>query len=268
MSASRLARIPLAASAVAALGAIAVTAAAASAGAASVAAVSATSAAAAPLVRSMIVGTGGRILSPARSVTAGASTVRLGARSCAVAAGTPLAVLAAVRRSGGPGYAVRDYGRCGASPANSGQLFVYSLGGESNRGQNGWEYKVNGVGGSTGAADTSGPRGDGRRLRSGEQVLWFWCAAHAGGCQRSLELSAAATSVTGGARVDVTVRGRDNEGHARPVAGAIVTLGADFASTDSSGRATLLAPAAPGRYQLTATRRGLVPAFPGTIVVR
>jgi hypothetical protein len=254
--------------ALAALGATVATAGAASPGAPFAGAAPASAAAAAPVVRSMIVGAGGRILSPARSVTAGATSVRVGARSCAVAAATPLAVLAALRSGGGPGYALRDYGRCGASPANSGQLFVYSLDGESNRGQNGWEYKVNGVGGSTGAADTSGPRGDGRRLRSGEQVLWFWCAAHAGGCQRTLELAYARTSVSSGARVAVTVRGRDNEGRARPVSGAIVTLGTDFASTNSGGHATLIAPTAPGRYPLTAARRGLVPAFPGTIVVR
>lgn len=247
------------------LGALAV-----GAGAASVAAhpLARVSVAAAPVVRSMVVGVGGTVLSPARSVTASAVSVGVGARSCAVAAATPMAVLAALHRGGGPPFAVRDYGRCGTSPVNSGQLFVYSLAGERNRGQNGWEYKVGGVAGSTGAADTSGPRGDGRRLRSGEQVLWFWCAAHAGGCQRSLELSSAGTTVSSGARVAVTVRGADNEGRAAPVAGAIVTLGADFASTDSSGHATVIAPGQPGRYQLTATRRGLVPAFPGTIVVR
>jgi hypothetical protein len=114
----------------------------------------------------MIVGTGGAILSGSRTVTASATTVHLGGRSCAVAAATPLAVLEALRRAGGPGFALRDYGRCGSSPVNSGQLFVYSLGGERNRGQSGWEYKVDHASGSTGAADPSGARGDGRRLRS------------------------------------------------------------------------------------------------------
>lgn len=266
MSASWLTQAARVLIAVAALGASAASG-SVSAGALSAGAAPARAASPAPVVRSMIVGAAGRILSPARSVTASATSVRVGARTCAVAGATSLAVLAAVRRGGGPGFALRDYGRCGPSPANSGQLFVYSLGGESNRGQNGWEYKVNGVGGSTGAADTSGPRGDGRRLRSGEQVLWFWCAAHAGGCQRSLELAVAATVVSSGARVVVTVHGRDNEGRAGPVAGAIVTLGAEFASTNSGGQATLIAPHTPGRYPLTATRRGLVPAFPGTIVV-
>ncbi|HEX5852744.1 MAG TPA: hypothetical protein VFY36_06610 [Solirubrobacteraceae bacterium] len=141
-------------------------------------------AASGPSVRSMIVGVGGRILSRARTVTASASSVRIGRRSCAVAAGTPLAVLLAVRRAGGPGFALRDYGHCGRSPADSGQLFVYSLGGETNRGQNGWEYEVDGVIGSTGAGDPSGPRGNGRRLRARDLVVWFWCEAYRGGCKR------------------------------------------------------------------------------------
>jgi hypothetical protein len=216
----------------------------------------------------MIVGVGGRILSPTRFLSASATSVSVAGRSCAVAAATPLAVLAATRRAGGPGYGLRDYGRCNSSPANSGQLFVYSLSGETNRAQSGWEYKVNGLSGSTGAGDQSGPQGDGRRLSSGAQVLWFWCTAIAGGCQRSLELSASSTSLTRGSRLTVSVRARDNNGRASPVAGAIVTCGSDFVSTNSSGRATLAAPSAPGRYQITATRHALVPSFPETIVVR
>jgi hypothetical protein len=221
-----------------------------------------------PSVRSMIAGLGGAILSQARTVSASATTVHVAGRSCAVAAGTPLAVLAAVRRAGGPGYALRDYGGCNSSPVNSGQLFVYSLGGEANRGQSGWEYKVDRVSGSTGAGDASGPRGDGRRLRSGASVLWFWCNASGGGCQRTLDLAPASFTVARGGTLSVTVSGYDNEGRGRPVAGAIATLGSDFASTGSSGRATLIAPSAPGRYALSATRAGLVPSFPETIVVR
>jgi hypothetical protein len=222
----------------------------------------------APSVQSMIVGTGGSILSRARTVTASATTVHVGRKTCAVAAGTPLAVLAAARRSGGPGFALRDYGRCGSSPLNSGQLFIYSLGGESNRGQSGWEYKVDHVSGSTGAGDPSGPRGDGRRLRSGVHVLWFWCQAFAGGCQRTLELAPSATTMSPGAVVNVTVTGYDNEGRGAPIVGAIVTLGSDFASTGVGGSTTLIAPRSPGPYALSATRTGLVPSFPETIVVR
>jgi len=226
------------------------------------------SSSAGPSVTSMIVGTGGAILSRAQTVTASATALRMGAKRCAVAAGTPLAVLAAVRRRGGPGFALRDYGRCGSSPVNSGQLFVYSLGGERNRGQSGWEYKVGHVAGSTGAGDPSGPRGDGRRIRPGTHVLWFWCNASAGGCQRTLDLAPSALSVNRGGSVNVTVTAYDNEGRGTPAVGAIATLGSDFASTGPGGEATLIAPPTPGRYSLNASRPGLVPSFPETVVVR
>jgi hypothetical protein len=221
-----------------------------------------------PVVTSMIVGNGASILSRAQTVAASATTVHVGGRRCAVAAGTPLAVLAVLRRRGGPGFALRDYGRCGSSPLNSGQLFIYSLGGESNRGQSGWEYKVDHVSGSTGAGDPTGPRGDGRRLRRGAHVLWFWCNAVAGGCQRTLGVASSASSVSPGAQLTVTVTGYDNEGRGAPIVGAIVTFGSDSASTSAGGSAALIAPGKPGRYALSATRAGLVPSFPETIVVR
>jgi hypothetical protein len=216
----------------------------------------------------MIVGDGGSILSRARTVRANATTVHVGGKSCAVAADTPLAVLAVVRHRGGPGFALRDYGRCGSSPLNSGQLFIYSLAGESNRGQSGWEYKVDRVSGSTGAGDPAGARGDGRRLRQGAHVLWFWCKAFAGGCQRTLEIASSATTISPGALLHVTITGYDNEGRGAPIMGAIATLGSDFASTGAGGKAALIAPGTPGRYALSAIRPGLVPSFPETIVVR
>jgi hypothetical protein len=216
----------------------------------------------------MIVGRGGSILSQARTITGAATTVRVAGRLCAVAAGTPLAVLAAVRRRGGPRFALRDYGHCGSSPVNSAQLFVYSLGGQTNRGQSGWEYKVEHVSGSTGAADPSGPRGDGRRIRSRARVLWFWCNASGGGCQRTLNVASSAVTVSRGGPLSVTITGYDNEGRGAPIAGAIATLGSNFASTGSNGVATLTAPSTPGTYALEASRSGLVPSFPETIVVR
>lgn len=225
-------------------------------------------AAAPPSVQTMIVGVGVRILAQARTVSAATTTVSVGSKGCVVSAGTPLAALAAVRRAGGPGFALRDYGRCGSSTASSAELFVSSLDGETNSGQSGWEYKVNGVSGSTGAADPSGPQGNGRHLASGEQVLWFWCQARAGGCERTLQLSASTATVHPGHTVTVSVNGLDNDGRAIPVAGAIVTLGSDFASTAANGRATLLAPSGRGSYQVSAARSGLVPSFPETIVVR
>jgi hypothetical protein len=222
----------------------------------------------APEVQTMVVGTGGSILAGDRWVSADAMTLTVAGRTCAVAAGTPLAVLAAVRRAGGPGFAVRDYGRCGSSPANSGQLFVYAIGGEMNRGQSGWEYKVEGVAGGTGAADISGPMGDGRLLRAKQRVLWFWCQARAGGCERTLSVTPARAYAARKGSLTVTVTGQDNEGRAVPIAGATVTLGSRVASTDAHGHATLVVPSASGGYWLSASKRGLVPAFPGWIVAR
>lgn len=220
-----------------------------------------------PVVQSMVVGQGGVILSGPRAVSASPATVALGGRHCAVAPATPLSVLAGLRRLGGPAFALRDYGRCGSAPRNSGQLFVYSIAGQANRGQSGWEYKVGGLSGTTGAADPTGISGNGRLLRSGQRVLWFWCEASGGGCQRTLEVSAS-SSVPRSGTLAVRVTGYDNEGRGAPVAGAVVKLGTDFATTASSGRASVIVPSSPGRYQLSATLRGLVPAFPETIVVR
>jgi hypothetical protein len=216
----------------------------------------------------MVVGVGGAVLAPAQGVYASEAALRVGGRSCTVAGGTPLAVLAALRRAGGPGFALRDYGRCGSAAASSSQLFVYSIGGESNRAQSGWEYKAGGAAGGTGAADPSGPQGNGRLLSQGARALWFWCVASARGCQRTLEVSASSTTVGRGGSLSVAVTGYDNEGRGAPVAGAQVQLGSNLATTGLGGRATVTAPSTPGRYALSAIRRGLVPAFPGTIVVR
>jgi hypothetical protein len=198
-------------------------------------------------VQAMVVGQGGRA----------------GSRTCSVAAGTPLSVLAGL----GLSFSVRDYGHCGSSPRNSGELFVDELAGERNSGADGWEYKVGEVAGSTGAASTSGPLGNGRMISSGQRVLWFWCQSRGGGCQRTLEVVGPG-SVSRGGRLSVRVTGYENEGHGAPVAGAVVTLGADFATTGAGGTATLIAPSSSGRYQLSARRSGLVPSFPVTVQVR
>lgn len=221
-----------------------------------------------PSVEAMVVGRGGGVLAGARWVSASAGAVRVAGRDCAVAAGTPLAVLAGLRRAGGPGFAIRDYGHCGSSPASSAELFVYSIGGEANRAQSGWEYKVEGIAGSTGAADPSGPEGNGRPISQGQRVLWFWCEASAGGCERTLAVAPARAAAVRGGRLTVTVTSYDNEGRPAPVAGAIVALGSRASRTDRHGHTTLVLPAAAGGYWLTATRPGLVPAFPGWVEVR
>jgi len=218
-----------------------------------------------PSVQVMVVGRGGAILAPARTVTAAAATLDVSGRTCSVAAATPLAVLADLRSAGGPAFGVRDYGHCGGAPASASELFVYTLGGERNRGQDGWEYKVGGAAGSTGAGDPSGAKGNGRLLYPGARVLWFWCQATAGGCERTLELSA--PDVRHGRPLTATVYAYDNEGRGAPVRGATVSLGGRRAVTGAGGRATLTAPAAPGRYRATAARSGTVPAFPVTVTV-
>ncbi|HEX5225476.1 MAG TPA: carboxypeptidase-like regulatory domain-containing protein [Solirubrobacteraceae bacterium] len=222
-------------------------------------------AASVPAVQVMVVGRGGAIFAPARTIAASAATVSVSGRSCSVAAATPLAVLADLRATGGPAFALRDYGHCGASTASAAELFVYTLGGERNRGQNGWEYKVGGAAGSTGAGDPTGSKGNGRLLYPGARVLWFWCEASAGGCERTLEVSA--PNARRGRPLSATVYGYDNEGRGRPVAGATVSLGGRRATTAANGRATLLAPSTPGRYRVSATRAGMVPAFPVAVTV-
>jgi hypothetical protein len=243
----------------------------------------------APRVQVMVVGRHGAVLSPARTVAAAARTVRVGTHTCAVASATPLAVLLALHRAGGPAFALRDYGHCGSSPRNSAELFVKAVGGEQNSGRSGWEYKVEGVAGSTGAGDPSGPLGDGRRLRAGARVLWFYCETTAHGCQRTLTIKPRATSVAGGSSLQVTVDGYDDEGTLAPVVGASVLIGVRGVTTSAGatlagnsaaggqatlagttgagGHATLTAPATPGTYELSATAPGLVPSFPVEVTV-
>jgi hypothetical protein len=144
---------------------------------------------------------------------------------------------------------------------------VYALSGERNSGQSGWEYKVGGAAGSTGAGDPSGPSGNGQRIRSGERVLWFWCEARAGGCQRTLEVSASGPA-SRSRPLRVTVWGYDNEGRGGPVTGALVALAGARARTAAGGHATVTAPSASGHYQLSASRAGMVPAFPVAVQVR
>lgn len=220
----------------------------------------------APRVTELVAGKH-RVLFAARTVTARGTTVRVGHRSCAVAAGTPLAALLAARRAGGPPIRLRDFGACSRRAAEGSGLFVTTVGPERNRGQAGWTYKVDGRAGTTGAADVAGPFGTGRRLRSGQRVLWFYCR-RASDCQRSLVVRPPQRSLAPGETLEATVRGQDDAGRSRPIADATVVLGAMRARTDARGRARLPAPTKPGRYALTATRAGLADAFPEAVRVR
>jgi hypothetical protein len=220
-----------------------------------------------PSVSIMVVGAGNVILAQPEQISVAASAVSTSRGVCGIAAATPLAALVDLRRVGGPPFSIRDYGHCTSSPRNSGQLFVYSLDGETNHGQNGWEYKVDNRSGTTGAGDTSGPQGNGRLLANGATVLWFWCQSFGGGCQRTLEVRAPA-SVSRAAAMSVEVVGYDNDGHAKPMPGARVSIGGSSAVTGGSGRATLRAPTKSGVVGVRASRPGSVPSFPDVIQVR
>lgn len=230
--------------------------------------VPAAAAAAAPRVKVMVVGRSDVMLAP-RTVTARQVTIRASGRRCAAAAGTPLAALAGARRAGGPAFAVRDYGgACSRRGRDGASLFVYRVGGERNRGRDGWVYKVGSRIGTAGAGDPGGPFGRGR-LRGGARVTWFWCRmSRRGTCQRTLGVRPAQRRVRRGGRLRVTVFAYDDNGRRRRVRGARVRLGGRSAVSGRRGIAEVRAPRRRGRARLTATRRGMVRAFDTSVGVR
>lgn len=219
--------------------------------------------AAAPAVETMIAGRSAELM-PVAQVRAAATTVRVGGRSCRVAAGTPLAALAAARRAGGPVFALRDYGSCSRRARDAASLFVTRIGREANRGQDGWVYKVGAKVGSGAAADPAGPFGTRRLLRTGDRLLWFWCVSGRAGCQRTLAVGAPRTVVATGP-LTVRVRGFDDRGRGAAVAGATVTAGDRTATTGADGTAVLPGPWS-GTITVQAAKRGLVPSFPEEVL--
>jgi hypothetical protein len=205
-------------------------------------------AAAAAKVDVMVVGRT-KVLRPATTVSAQATTVKVGSRRCAVGANTPLAALAALR----PSFGMRDYG-CGAD-----SLFVERIGRDRVSGLDGWVYKVGhrAPGVSAGAP----------RVRARTRVLWFWCRTGARGCQRSLDVTASATRVGPGAPVTFAVRGYDDRGRGVAVPGALVRFSGTQLRTGADGTVATTAPAAPGRPRAFAEARGLAPSFPLEVVV-
>ena len=204
-----------------------------------------------------------RSTSWAGGLQARATLVDAGGRKCKVGASTPLAALAALLRKQRIGYAIRDYGSCSKTNASaSGQLFVRRIGRDSNRGNDGWFYKVNDRAPEIGAGDPAA------RVHAGDRVLWFYCLfdERARSCQRSLRIAAGPAAANG--VVGVTVRGYDNAGRSVPVAGATVASGAATATTGPDGSAALMIGGAPGRHTITASKAGMVDAFPLTVRVR
>ena len=95
---------------------------------------------------------------PARRCAPVPRASAVGRPRCAVAAGTPLAALAALRRAGGPAFRVRDYASCSRHAADASGLYVSARSARDRaRGQDGWVYKVGNRVGTAGAADPRGP---------------------------------------------------------------------------------------------------------------
>ncbi len=188
---------------------------------------------------------------------AGATTVRVGRRRCAVATGTPLAAL--VRSGVGPPR-LRDFGSCSRRPRDGGGLFVAGIGPDRNRGLSGWVYKVGNRLGTAGAADPTGPFGSGR-LRAGARVTWFYCRM-ASNCQRTLAVRA---RVQPGGVVTVRVTAHNDQGRGVAAREATVRLGEQSAVTDSKGDARFAV--APGTYTVNAEQADRVRSFPERVRV-
>jgi hypothetical protein len=191
-------------------------------------------------------------------ITQRAVTVKASGRRCRVGAATPLAALARTRLP----LRLRDYGSCGPRPQDAGSLFVTSVGGDRNRGRNGWVYKSGRRTSSLGAGDPAS------RLRPGARVVWFWCVMGATGCQRTLAAVPARSQASPGESLTVTVTGYDDAGAGVPVAGATVRLGSAAAVTGADGRAQLTVPPGLGTRRVVAERDGMVRSFAARVVVR
>ncbi|HEV2061466.1 MAG TPA: hypothetical protein VGR12_01330, partial [Solirubrobacteraceae bacterium] len=194
-----------------------------------------------PRVRAMVVGKPGQVI-------AGVKSVRLDGfrhRRCRIPAGLPLGVLHELRVP----FAAR--GGCES-------LYVFRISGWRAHGQQGWVYKVGTRGGTTSASDPSGPFGSGR-IRSGAEVVWFWCR-RALRCQRSLKVTGE-RRVRVGRTLRVRVRGYDDYGRSRVIRGATVSVGRARMRTNRRGLARIRM-IRRGLFRLRASKRGLVPAFP------
>jgi hypothetical protein len=204
--------------------------------------------AAAPKLQQMIVFRDGHAL--AKRVSTAATGVNVDRRRCTVGDGTALAALARSR----PGrLRLRDFGACSSRARDAAGLLVTGIGGDRNRGQRGWVYKVGRRAATAGAGDTGGPFGHGP-LRAGQRVTWFYCV-RAADCERTLEVRA--RPMSGG--IVAIVRGYDDAGDGVPVEGASVTAAGLTGLTAADGRVQLAL--APGTHRVVARKDGLVRSF-------
>jgi len=225
-------------------------------------------AAAAPVrVETLVVGKGDKVVrgprlvaTPQRAVLARSKDSGR-ARSCMAPAATPLAALLALHA---PRVRVIDYASCSARARDAAGLYVDRVGGDVARGSDGWVYKVGRLVYSTGAADVA------RKLKGGQRLLWFYCHMQTtGGCQRTLDLSVAASSpgpFPVGSALNLVVRGYDDRGKGVPIGGASVTIAGVTAMSQADGTVSITPPFA-GRFTATATAPGLVRSFPLLVTV-
>ena len=193
-----------------------------------------------------------------KTVRAARVSVKVQGRRCAIGAGLPLGALVAshVARLG-----LHDYGSCSRRPRDAGGLFVKSIGPDVNRGQDGWVYKVGLKTATGGAAEPSGPFGRGR-LKSGTNVVWFYCHMRGSGCQRTLAFTKVKPSAGG---ITVSVRAFNDRGRGVAAAGVTVHLDSRTATTDAGGTARLAA--GRGRHTLFADGGAFVRTFSRRVVV-
>lgn len=203
-----------------------------------------------PRVVVTVVGPAGKVVRAPRVVRPDGARVRVDSGVCGLPAATPLAALAALRLP----LRITASGSCAASA-----FFVTAIGRRANAGRDGWAYKVGRRAGTASAANPSGSFGDGRRLRGGEVVTWFWCVLGRRGCQRTLTVRR-----VGAARA--RVMGYDDAGRGVRVRRAHVT------ATDTRGRRArgrtdarglVRLRGLRGSWKITARRGDFVPALPG-----
>ena len=221
-------------------------------GAAAALAVAAPPAAAAPKVKQLVVQKSGT----ARQATVEArrTHVKVGNRQCVVPSETALSALLV---SDVPNVRLHDYGSCSDRAQDAAGLFVRAIDSDANKGTDGWVYKVGNKLATAGAADPSGPFGNGR-LKKDARVTWFYCHLNAAKhtCQRTLKLSAQQRAA---GKVTVHVNRYDDRGHGKPAKGATVHAGAATAKTDADGDAELAVP--PGHYVVYAEKPGAIRSF-------
>ena len=187
-----------------------------------------------------------------KPATAKAVTVRVGGRSCTTGPSTALAALVRIKP---PKLGLRDYGSCSKRARDAAGLFVRSMGGDTNKGFDGWVYKVGQKLATAGAADPTGPFGRGR-LKTGQRITWFYCRLQGQSCQRTLVTRATPTAP---GQVTVTVRAYDDRGKSIPAANATVRSGTATAPTGDDGSAVLTLPA--GTHRVHAERAGDIRSF-------